>query len=113
MPIHIRLKHRLAAQRRHRLNRGGDRQANSALWRIVFTLMATDPRTQAYVTRRTTEGKTTRDHALPQTLRRPRDLQDPDRTAPLTGQHQPTPEIHDHLTEELRARLIPGEPVVR
>ena len=48
-------------QRRHRLNRGGDRQANSALWRIVFTRMATDPRTQAYVARRTSEGKTTRE----------------------------------------------------
>jgi transposase len=48
-------------QRRHRLNRGGDRQANSALWRIVFTRMATDPRTQAYFARRTTEGKTTRE----------------------------------------------------
>ncbi len=44
--------------RRHRLNRGGDRQANSALWRIVFTRMACDPRTQAYVARRTAEGKT-------------------------------------------------------
>src|SRR6266516_1858796 len=45
-------------QRRHRRNRGGDRQANSALWRIVFTRMACDPRTQAYVARRTAEGKT-------------------------------------------------------
>ena len=48
-------------QRRHRLNHGGDRQANSALWRIVFTRMATDPRSQAYVARRTTDGKTTRE----------------------------------------------------
>jgi hypothetical protein len=48
-------------QRRHRLNRGGDRQANSALWRIVFTRIATDPSTQAYVARRTSEGKTTRE----------------------------------------------------
>ena len=48
-------------QRRHRLNRGGDRQANSALWRIVFTRIACDPRTQAYVARRTAEGKTTRE----------------------------------------------------
>ena len=47
-------------QRRHRLNHVGGRQANSALWRIVFTRMATDPRTQAYVARRTSEGKTTR-----------------------------------------------------
>ena len=42
-------------------SRGGDRQANSALWRIVFTRMACDPRTQAYVARRTTEGKTTKE----------------------------------------------------
>jgi transposase len=45
-------------QRRHRLNRGGDRQANSALWRIVFVRMSCDPRTKAYVARRTAEGKT-------------------------------------------------------
>ena len=48
-------------QRRHRLNRGGDRQANSALWRIVFVRMACDPRTKAYVARRTAEGKTTKE----------------------------------------------------
>src|SRR5262249_20355945 len=48
-------------QRRHRLNRGGDRQANSALWRIVTVRMAHDPRTQAYVARRTKEGKTTKE----------------------------------------------------
>ena len=48
-------------QVRHRLNRGGDRQANSALWRIVFTRMSFDPRTQEYVARRTKEGKTTKE----------------------------------------------------
>ncbi len=48
-------------QRRHRLNRGGDRQANSALWRIAFVRMAHDPRTKAYVARRTAEGKTTKE----------------------------------------------------
>ena len=42
---------------RHRLDRGGDRQANSALWRIVITRMSCDPRTKAYVERRTKEGK--------------------------------------------------------
>ncbi|HEY1443607.1 MAG TPA: IS110 family transposase [Acidimicrobiales bacterium] len=42
---------------RHRLNRGGDRQANHALWRIVFTRMSADPETRAYVERRTKEGK--------------------------------------------------------
>ena len=42
---------------RHRLNRGGDRQANNALWTIVVTRMAYDERTRRYVERRTTEGK--------------------------------------------------------
>ena len=41
----------------HRLHRGGDRQANSALWRIVLVRMSTDPNTRAYVERRTKEGK--------------------------------------------------------
>lgn len=41
---------------RYRLNRGGDRQANAALWNIVLTRMASDPRTRAYVERRTKEG---------------------------------------------------------
>ena len=38
---------------RHRLNPGGDRQANHALWRIVITRMSSHPPTRAYVTRRT------------------------------------------------------------
>lgn len=42
---------------RWRLNRAGDRQANHALWRIAFVRMRSDPRTHAYVTRRTAEGK--------------------------------------------------------
>ncbi|MFD4526580.1 transposase [Streptomyces sp. NPDC058470] len=41
-----------------RLNRGGDRQANAALRRIVFTRLRVDPRTQDYYERRITEGKT-------------------------------------------------------
>jgi len=44
---------------RHRLNRGGDRQANAALHRIVLTRMAHDPQTRAYVARRRTEGLST------------------------------------------------------
>ncbi len=35
-------------QIRHRLNRGDDRQANSALWTITMTRLAHDPRTKAY-----------------------------------------------------------------
>jgi transposase len=41
---------------RHRLNRGGDRHANNALWRIVITRLGTDPRTRDYAARRTAEG---------------------------------------------------------
>lgn len=46
---------------RHRLNRGGDRQANSALWRIVLIRMRTEERTRAYISRRSTEGLTKRE----------------------------------------------------
>lgn len=46
---------------RHRLNRGGNRQANSALWRIAMTRLSHDPRTQAYMARRTTEGLSKRE----------------------------------------------------
>jgi transposase len=42
---------------RHRLNRGGDRQANSALWRIVMVRMVSHPPTRAYVERRSKEGR--------------------------------------------------------
>jgi transposase len=42
---------------RHRLNRGGDRQANSALWRIVMVRMVSHPPTRAYVERRTKQGR--------------------------------------------------------
>jgi transposase len=42
---------------RHRLNRGGDRQANNALWVIALSRMACDQRTKDYVERRTKEGK--------------------------------------------------------
>ncbi|WP_415797842.1 transposase [Comamonas aquatilis] len=41
---------------RHRLNRGGDRYANNALWTIAMVRMRSDPRTRAYVERRTKEG---------------------------------------------------------
>jgi transposase len=41
---------------RHRLSRGGDRAANSALHIIAIGRLRTDPRTQAYVARRITEG---------------------------------------------------------
>jgi transposase len=42
---------------RHRLNRGGNRQANHALWRIVMNRMSNDSRTRIYVARRLEEGR--------------------------------------------------------
>lgn len=46
---------------RHRLNRGGDRDANHALWRIAVVRMSYEPRTRAYVARRTAQGKSKRE----------------------------------------------------
>jgi transposase len=46
---------------RHRLSRGGHRQANSALYRVVIVRIRFHQPTIDYVTRRTTEGRTKRD----------------------------------------------------
>jgi transposase len=46
---------------RHRLNRGGDRQANSALHTIAITRLRICPKTRAYADRRRQQGLTTRD----------------------------------------------------
>jgi transposase len=43
---------------RYRLNRGGDRQANAALYRVTLSRLRWDPRTRAYMQRRTTDGLT-------------------------------------------------------
>lgn len=43
---------------RHRLNRGGDRHANQALWRIAMTRLAREERTQQYMAKRTAQGRT-------------------------------------------------------
>jgi transposase len=44
--------------RRHRLNPGGNREADHALWRIVITRMSSHAPTRAYAGRRTREGLT-------------------------------------------------------
>ena len=46
---------------RHRLNRGGNRQANAALYRVVIVRMRWHPPTIAYVERRTTQGLSKKD----------------------------------------------------
>lgn len=43
-------------QNRHRLNRGGNRDANRALWVVALVRLRSDPRTRAYAAKRTSEG---------------------------------------------------------
>jgi hypothetical protein len=56
---------------RQRLNRGGDRRANSALPLAVVCRIRDDEATRQYVERRIAEGRSKREHALPQALCRP------------------------------------------
>jgi transposase len=46
---------------KHRLNRGGDRGANHALWRIAMSRLRHDQRTKIYRDRRAAEQKTNKD----------------------------------------------------
>ena len=55
-------------QTRHRLSRAGDRQANSALWRIINTRLSYDPTTKRYMQRR----RVHRAHLVPLVRRRNR-----------------------------------------
>jgi transposase len=48
-------------QRRHRLTRGGNRDANRALWVIALVRLNRDTRTKAYVERRTAQGLSKRE----------------------------------------------------
>ena len=62
---------------RHRLNRGGHRQANAALYRAVIVRMRYHQPTVDYVARRTPHGgrpNQTGDHPVPETFSRSRDL---------------------------------------
>ena len=82
---------------RHRLNRGGDRAANSALYIITIVRLRHHQPTRDYVARRTAEGLTqTRDHPMPQALHRSRSLQEP---------RQPTAEQRRRESELSTSRL--------
>jgi transposase len=48
-------------QARHRLNRGGNRQANNALHTVVLIRASRCPETRAYIERRRTEGRSNRE----------------------------------------------------
>lgn len=47
--------------RRHRLNRGGDRQLNRALHTVALVQSRSDPRAQAYIAHKRAEGKSYRE----------------------------------------------------
>ena len=82
---------------RHRLNRRGDRQLNRALHTIAVTRSRYCPHTQAYIAKRTAEGKTPREApTLPQTLHRP-----PDLPPPPTPQNQHLTNIEASFTRRL------------
>jgi transposase len=46
---------------RHRLNRGGNRKANAALYHVAIVRLHADERTRAYAARRREQGKTTKE----------------------------------------------------
>jgi transposase len=77
---------------RHRLNRGGHRQANAALHRIVIVRMKYHEPTRAYVARRITEGKTKPE--IMRCLKRYVAREIWTRTQPLRQQ----PRTHQHTT---------------
>lgn len=60
----------------HRLNRGGDRQANAALYRVVPRRVRWDPRTRAYMERRTQDGLSKKEIIRCPKLHSPRSLPD-------------------------------------
>jgi transposase len=55
------VEHSSGKSQRRRLNRGGNRQANAALHRIVLSRLRWEDRTRIYLQRRTAEGKTKRE----------------------------------------------------
>jgi len=55
------ISQRVGHTQRRRLNRGGERQANAALYRITLSRFCWDQRTQDYLRRRLGEGKTRRE----------------------------------------------------
>jgi transposase len=96
---------------RHRLNPGGDRQANHALWRIVITRMSSHPPTRAYAGRRTKQGRPEKgDHPLPEALRRPAGLPSPapGRRLTLTLRGRPDPIIGCRTRAGLRTIRRPS-----
>ena len=102
---------------RHRLNRGGNRCANNALWRISMVRLRVDERSIAYAARLTAEGKTpTRDTPLPQAPHRTRGLQADHRPARRRPRSRPSPPAHPttaHHQPDSRAPRSRTHPDIR
>ncbi len=77
---------------RHRLNRGGNRQANNALWPMRYQPNA-HRRCHQRICHQTRSGRKNphRNNPLPETPHRPRDIPPPHRPAPNTPRNRPTP----------------------
>src|SRR5215203_4704904 len=84
---------------RHRLDRGGNRQLNSALHRLAITKGRLDPETIAYLARKQAEGKTRREaiRCLKRHLaRRVWHLLQPDPATTIPHQHSQAPHAQRH-----------------
>ena len=92
---------------RHRLNRGGNRCANNALWRIAMVRLRFDERSIAYAARLTAQGKTRRDTPLPQAPHRTRGLQADHRPARRRPRSRPSPPAHKSCAEPPTASPTP------
>ena len=98
---------------RHRLNRGGNRQANNALWPMRYHPDAHRRRHQSL--RGTTQGRGQEekgDHPLPQAAHRPRNLPAPHQPAPnpeLRPPTHPTPTTRHHPHPDRPSRRNPPQ----
>src|SRR4030095_3192245 len=96
---------------RHRLTRGGERQPNNARWTIAVCRMSYDPRTIAYVQRRTTEGKSTKEIIpLPQALHRPRSTPRPPGHSHHLTTHRSINKRYAQLAAELALQVAEQAP---
>ena len=96
---------------RHRLNRGGDRQANWALHQIALVRLSSDPRTKAYAARLTATGKNCKEILrCPRTRHRPRSMAPADPPPTRTPHRRPAPTAPRTRTHPHPSRPPPEHP---
>ena len=94
-------------QQRHRLNRGGDRQANCALYYVIISRLRWHQPTKTYMARRIAQGRTTEVIPLLQALPRPR--------SPPSHHHRPqrlTTTSNDRHESQLDIQRSFGSPTM-